>query len=531
MSAATVERKTSRRMTRAGSLSSAAVRKAQLCKPLGSYTRVSKDKSAQAGGKGAGMAVKRQHAENVDYFVRAGYVEEDETSTRIEHYSDNDRSGWDPDVIRPDFERLLEDIRAGKLRAVIAWHSDRFTRQPLQLELLWAACKQSGTELHTVLGGHITDVTMLRIQGALSAQESDIKSERQLLKHGQLADMGEFHGGRRRFGYLPGLKGKHPIESKALEEVTERFLAGETLYSLAKYLNEYEWTETVTDADGIAQEVTRVGLFTPSTGSHWTGPNLRQTLKGPHLAGLRVHHKEIVSTATWPQIISCETHEAIVARLSNADRKTSTSNARVYLLAGLACCATCHTAIRGRPASKKVKQYAYACSTGRHVHCNGPAVDAVVTIEVKAVLAKMRADGVFVDEEETKRVDALHVRRGEIEEAMSATAKSLAEGRIKQRGHDRTMLSLETELEDIEEDINAARERAHRPERALEGMLGPDPALAFDDAPLSRQRAVIDLLFTVELVGRSQSGRSRFDPELDVLIVPKLKTKKKTKKK
>ena len=41
---------------------------------------------------------------------------------------DVDLSGYDKRVVRPDFERMLADINAGMVDAVLVWRTDRLTR-------------------------------------------------------------------------------------------------------------------------------------------------------------------------------------------------------------------------------------------------------------------------------------------------------------------------------------------------------------------------------------------------------------------
>ncbi len=42
-------------------------------------------------------------------------------------YQDNDQSAFNGHA-RPEYRRLLEDVRAGRVQAVVAWHPDRLTR-------------------------------------------------------------------------------------------------------------------------------------------------------------------------------------------------------------------------------------------------------------------------------------------------------------------------------------------------------------------------------------------------------------------
>src|SRR5215211_379292 len=66
-------------------------------------------------------------------------------------YVDNDLSAYSGRR-RPEYERILADVRAGRLDAILAWHADRLTRQPLENEGLINLAERYGTKLATVTG-------------------------------------------------------------------------------------------------------------------------------------------------------------------------------------------------------------------------------------------------------------------------------------------------------------------------------------------------------------------------------------------
>src|SRR5829696_4586974 len=56
-------------------------------------------------------------------------------------YNDNDKSAWKRTVVRADFRRLLSDIADGSVDALIIYDSDRFYRQPRELEEFIDVCE------------------------------------------------------------------------------------------------------------------------------------------------------------------------------------------------------------------------------------------------------------------------------------------------------------------------------------------------------------------------------------------------------
>src|SRR5947209_472123 len=76
--------------------------------------------------------------------------------------------GWEPAEVyrddsisafsgkkRPGYERLLEDIRAGRVSRVVVWHGDRLHRRLRELLDLIELAQQRRVELASVTGGDI----------------------------------------------------------------------------------------------------------------------------------------------------------------------------------------------------------------------------------------------------------------------------------------------------------------------------------------------------------------------------------------
>ena len=108
---------------------------------------------------------------------------------------------------RPAYERLLDDLRAGLIEAVVVYHLDRLHRQPKELEEFFEVCKEARVEdLATVTGridlANADGQFLARILGAVAKKESDDKSRRILRKHEELAMRGKVSGGGSRpYGY------------------------------------------------------------------------------------------------------------------------------------------------------------------------------------------------------------------------------------------------------------------------------------------------------------------------------------------
>src|SRR5579859_2137385 len=88
--------------------------------PAAIYVRISDDPELSR------LGVQRQERECRELAARLGWP-----IGRV--YEDDDRSAFKANVKRRAYLDLLADMRSGKVRRLIAWHSDRIHRQPAEL--------------------------------------------------------------------------------------------------------------------------------------------------------------------------------------------------------------------------------------------------------------------------------------------------------------------------------------------------------------------------------------------------------------
>src|SRR6266487_473301 len=67
-------------------------------------------------------------------------------------YQDNDTSAYQPKIIRPDFERMLDDLESGVIQGIVVWDLDRLVRQPSDLERIIRLYDQRPLVFATVQG-------------------------------------------------------------------------------------------------------------------------------------------------------------------------------------------------------------------------------------------------------------------------------------------------------------------------------------------------------------------------------------------
>ena len=291
-----------------------------------------------------------------------------------EEYVDNDLSAWGAKR-RPAYERMLDDLAEGRRDGVVVYHQDRLTRRPSELEQFVDVLTKAGVGLVQFVAGAQVDVAsgdgllVLRVLGAVAANESASKSRRVRRKLDEVAAAGRPHGGSQRpFGFEADRITHRPDEAAVIRQLAARFLAGESLRSLAVWLDDQ-------------------GIKTVN-GGPWRTPTLAGLLASPRNAGLRQHRGEIIGPAVWDPIITPETRDRILAR--QLDRKvTGRRSPRRYLLTGLLRCGRCGNKLfsSARQTSRR-----YVCLAGPdHGGCGRLTVvaDPLEDLIARAVLHRL----------------------------------------------------------------------------------------------------------------------------------------------
>ncbi|KRF19412.1 hypothetical protein ASG90_20580 [Nocardioides sp. Soil797] len=301
------------------------------------YCRLSLDKNDDQ------KAVRRQEDECRALAGRKGWPV-------VEVYVDNDISASDPRKKRPQYDRMLADIKAGKIDAIICWHTDRLTRQPRQLEEIIDIADKHGTALATVQGdidlGTPNGRMVARMLGAAARQEVEQKSERQKAKNRQLVKEGRPRvGGGRAFGFEPDGITHVPHEAEAIRWATRHVIEGGSLASIIKKWNAEE--------------------LRTARGRSWGYPSLTALLTRWKNAGIVQHDKKPVEgvEAVWKEIVDRDALLAVRAILSDPARRTNKDTARKHMLSGIITCGKCGTRMRwGRMTTRAGVDYElYVC--------------------------------------------------------------------------------------------------------------------------------------------------------------------------
>jgi len=443
------------------------------------YTRISRDPT------GAELGVRRQEVDCRQLCEREGYE-------LVEVFTDDDRSAYSGKP-RPQFEAMKALVAGGAVDVVVAWHPDRLTRHPRELEDLIDLLDRTNTTVRTVQTGQYDLGTpagrmAARIVGAVARHESEHKSARLRRKHVELAEAGKLAGGGTRpFGYDDDRITIRKDEAEIVREMADRVLAGESLRSLALDLNAR-------------------GVVTP-TGAAWVPSKIRRVLSSPRIAGLRGHRGQIAAVARWDGIINADDHRRLVAILNDPARTTNAGGRDRRLLTGLLICGRCGNRMNSRPRADQ--QPSYIClgppaSTG----CGGTRILGLPLDELITAAVLHRLDSPVVDAALAGPSDdqailndlaGVRQRRQELAELWAAGDVSRAEWAAATTALDKR----ETALEDQLREVTAAASPT-----ALDGVADRWPDLSHE-----RRRAVIAAVVETITIAPAVRGRNRFDAD------------------
>ncbi|HXH35942.1 MAG TPA: recombinase family protein [Plantibacter sp.] len=451
---------------------------------VGIYARISSDREGDGLGVNRQLEDCRQLAELRGWRVAETYVDDD-----VSAYSGKPR---------PEYARMLNDLRTGSINGVLVYHLDRLHRQPKELEEFFEVCKDAGVDdLATVTGRiDLADPDgqfQARILGAVAKKESDDKSRRIRRKHEELAVNGKVSGGGSRpYGYEADKLTVRPVEAAVVKDCARRLLAGEPLRSIAADLN----------ARGVAS----------AGGGLWSPQSLRRMLASARVSGQREHKGEIVATAEWPAIITGEETATIRALLSNPARRTNRA-ARRYLLHGLLSCSHCGERLVARPRSGGQRRYACAKGVG-FSGCGKTYVtaDEVERFVTEAVLHRLDSPQLQKAVERRHRAVPETERWWQEAEAASAQLDELADA------YGERLFSMRewmTAKKPIQERLTAARKQLAKATHtnALSAYVGNGAGLRaeWDSLDLSQQHAIVAAVVETVVVGPARRGYNRFD--------------------
>lgn len=150
----------------------------------------------------------RQSVEKKNSLSIAGQIElcEKTAGHKLKVYKDQGYSGKNTE--RPDFQRLLKDVKAGKVGTLYVYRLDRFSRSVADFGQLWEVLKGHGVEFVSVNENFDTKTpmgrAMLHIIMVFAQLERETTAERVRDNYYRRAALGAWPGGPAPYGFQNG---------------------------------------------------------------------------------------------------------------------------------------------------------------------------------------------------------------------------------------------------------------------------------------------------------------------------------------
>lgn len=421
----------------------------------------------------------------------------------VDVYCDHSKSAWQKKRKRPAWDRMLRDVDAGHISAIVVYHGDRLVRRPEDLGELMKLADSKGVKLASPTGTKDLDTERLElwIRAAFAEEESQRTSDRRKAQYDRWRREGRVRpGGRggRAFGFeTDGVTHKpHDRcvlatreltgEIDVIREMATRVLAGESVGS-------------------IARDVSARGWRTPA-GHEFSHTTIRKMLARPRYAGLMPLG---LAKAAWEPVLDRETWEEVCAHLEvRAKAAPRPSNAHRWLLSGIAECSECHQPLQINSAHKRRRSEgpAYRCVTPgcRKVHRRALYLDAYITGRTVRRLNDPAISQAPVPETPGLAAELLTLteRRAEAEQVIASYADRPERLSVLARALD----SIDDRIAAIRAQVAASGGR-----RILATHAGITRE-QFEALPLATRRALIAAAYHIEVLPTGRRGPG-FDPD------------------
>jgi site-specific DNA recombinase len=331
-------------------------------KRVGIYLRVSTEEQARL--QDGSLTSQRQRL--IDY-VESQNRREASWGVVVDVYCDEGLSA--KDMKRPEFQRLLSDIKSGRINLILATELSRLSRSIHDFCELWALFKKHGTSMVTLREQFDTTTASgeMMIFNLINYAQYERKqtAERISANWQSRAKRGLWNGGTIPFGFdrNPIRKGEllpHPTESKQVREIFDLFLevgsVRKTCFELTKrgifskrYVNKH-------GVEKGAREITVMSLQRILTNRAYIG--LREI-------GVKTKKIEVVK-ANWEALIDLELFNRVQERLALNKNKFKPAEWKRYPfpLTELLICGECGKHLGGKSGTSG--------STGKHFYYGHP---------------------------------------------------------------------------------------------------------------------------------------------------------------
>ena len=310
-------------------------------------------------------------------------------------YVDDGYTGTDFD--RPDFRRMMHDLRAGIVNCVIVKDLSRLGRNYVKVgeylehtfPLLNVRFIALSERIDSVADPRSADSLIVPFRNILNDEYAHDISNKVRASLDLKRRQGKFIGSFASYGYRkdPNDHSRLLIDETAaaiVRDIFDWFLAGTSVLGIAKRLNEQRIPNP--SAYKRQQGMNYQHPASDNLDGLWPDSSVRRILRNPLYTGTMVqgknrmksyklHISEAVPKEEW--ITVEQTHEAIIPQelfdqaqsLFERDTRTAPTHKQVYLFSGFLRCADCGKAMNRKQISQPYGSYHYyICSTFKKQH-------------------------------------------------------------------------------------------------------------------------------------------------------------------
>ena len=394
-----------------------------------------------------------------------------------ETYSDPGLSGGTLD--RPELQRLLADVVAGKIHVIICYKVDRISRSIGQFYQVWNLLEQHGVDFASATQSLDTATSqgklMMNLLLSFGQFEREQIGERTRDKIAASKRRGQWTGGRVVLGYNAVDKKLvvDDLEAVVVREIFSLYIQHRSALTVAQLLNESgRRTKRYRTARGHTQK-----------GRTWDKPAVLRVLKNPIFAGYIPLGDEL-HEGEHEAIVDRDTFHRVQALLDE-HKKSGNRRGRNpdYLLTGLLRCGSCGSAMTTASTTTRGKLYRYyrCCRQGKEGGESCPSKQLPASAIEDFVVERIReaaSDPSLVADVSAKlqqrvqhRRQELHVERKALPTAIAALsveANALVDTLAGSTGTARRM--LEERVEALGQQLSQHESRLAEVQRALAAL-------------------------------------------------------------
>ena len=394
------------------------------------YARVSSDSEAQ------GESLENQ----TTYYRNLIQAQPDYEYTDV--FADQGSTGTKDE--RPEFQRMLELARTGKLDVILTKSISRFARNTTIVLELMRELKELSVEVRfereniSSLSGD--GELMLTVLSAFAQEESRSASDNLKWRYRRKFQKGEVAVNTARFlGYDKNKQGElvvNPDQAKVVRRIFEDCLGGKGSFVIARELNA-EGIETVAGCRWHSSTI--LGILRNE--KYKGDAKLQKTYSKDHLSKKKCpnhgeidsyyvenNHPPIISRDVWKQ---AQQQIAMRAKAKGNDEETKNKYQNRYPLTGMLFCGKCGAPLRRRTwnSNHSCKKIVWQCSNyvknGKYA-CQGISID-------DAVLSRLKIQSETVVEEVVRHGEKHYCYTGkgkQVEPCGKSGAEEKARGRV-----------------------------------------------------------------------------------------------------